>query len=60
MPEVMMPIESNQLEQVSVKEKASLDDFTLSEIVHYLDSQGYAVKLELKTVNPLEDVQLDN
>lgn len=60
MPEVMMPIESNQLEQVSVKEKASLDDFTLSEIVHYLDSQGYAVKLELKTVNLLEDVQLDN
>jgi predicted anti-sigma-YlaC factor YlaD len=55
MPEVMLPIESNQLEQVSDYEKASLDDYSLSEIVRYLDSQGYAVKLELKTVNPLED-----
>ncbi len=54
MPEVMLPIESSKLEQVSVREKGSLDDYTLSEIVHYLDSQGYAVKLELKAVNPLE------
>lgn len=54
MPEVMLPIESNQLEQVSVTKDASLSDYSLSEIVHYLDSQGYAVKLELKAVNPLE------
>jgi predicted anti-sigma-YlaC factor YlaD len=55
MPEVMLPIDSTQLEQVSVKEPSSLSDYSLSEIVRYLDSQGYAVKLELKAVNPLDD-----
>jgi hypothetical protein len=55
MPEVMMPINSTEVEQVSVNEKSSLDDYSLSEIIHYLDSQGYAVKLEVKAVNPLED-----
>ncbi|MGD1822274.1 MAG: anti-sigma factor family protein [Pleomorphochaeta sp.] len=59
LPEVMMPIESNQVEQVSVNEKSSLDDYSLSEIIHYLDSQGYAVKLEVKAVNPLEDLSQD-
>lgn len=61
LPEVMMPIESNQVEQVSVNQKTPLDEYSLSEIIHYLDSQGYAVKLEVKAVNPLEDsTQEDN
>ncbi len=55
LPEVMMPIESTQVDQVSAVEKTSLEDYSLSEIIHYLDSQGYAVKLEVKAVNPLED-----
>jgi len=54
LPEVMMPIESSQVEQVSVNQKTSLDDYSLQEIVRYLDSQGYAVTLEVKTVSPLD------
>jgi predicted anti-sigma-YlaC factor YlaD len=53
LPEVMLPIESSQVQQVSNKQNSSLDDFSLSEIIHYLDSQGYAVTLEVKTVDPL-------
>lgn len=54
LPEVMLPIESSQVQQVSNDKVNSLDDFSLSEIIHYLDSQGYAVTLEVKTVDPLE------
>jgi predicted anti-sigma-YlaC factor YlaD len=53
LPEVMLPIESSQVQQVSNEMKTSLDDFSLSEIIHYLDSQGYAVTLEVKTVEPI-------
>lgn len=53
LPEVMLPIESSQVQQVSSKQNTSLEDFSLSEIIHYLDSQGYAVTLEVKTVDPL-------
>lgn len=53
LPEVMLPIESSQVQQVSSKNEMSLDDFSLAEIIHYLDSQGYAVTLEVKTVRPL-------
>jgi len=55
LPEVNLPIEASQVQQVSSEKKSSLDDFSLSQIIHYLDSQGYAVTLEVKTVNPLED-----
>jgi anti-sigma factor RsiW len=55
LPEVNLPIEASQVQQVSTEKKSSLDDFSLSQIIHYLDSQGYAVTLEVKTVNPLED-----
>jgi anti-sigma factor RsiW len=53
LPEVMLPIESSQVQQVSSVEEVRLDEFSLSEIIHYLDSQGYAVTLEVKTVDPL-------
>jgi predicted anti-sigma-YlaC factor YlaD len=49
LPEVMMPLESSQVQQVSNEVSTSLDDYTLPEIIHYLDSQGYIVTLEVKT-----------
>lgn len=53
LPEVMLPIESSNLQQVSTEKKVTLEDFSLSEIIHYLDSQGYAVTLEVKAVDPI-------
>ena len=55
LPEIMLPIDSSNLQQVSVEEKSSLSDYSLAEIVKYLDSKGYAVKLEVKSVSPLDD-----
>lgn len=55
MPEVMLPIDSSKLQQVSVEEKSSLSDYSLAEIVKYLDSKGYAVKLEVKSVSPIDN-----
>lgn len=55
MPEVMMPISSSQVQQVSAQQEASLDDFSLDEIVRYLDSKGYAIQLQVKSINPIKD-----
>ncbi|MCH3916071.1 MAG: zf-HC2 domain-containing protein [Spirochaetia bacterium] len=55
LPEVMMPISSSQVQQVSEKQKTTLDDFSLEEIVQYLDSKGYAVQLQLKSIAPIPE-----
>lgn len=55
LPEVMLPLESTQVQQVSAEQKVSLEDFSLSEIIYFLDSQGYAVTLEVKTVDPINE-----
>ena len=37
-----------------VSDEASLDNFTLEEILHYLDSKGYNVDISIKGLQPLE------
>ena len=37
-----------------VSDSASLDNFTLEEILHYLDSKGYNVDISIKGLQPLE------
>ena len=37
-----------------VSDAASLDNFTLEEILHYLDSKGYNVDISIKGLQPLE------
>ena len=37
-----------------VANEASLDSFTLEEILHYLDSKGYNVDISIKGLQPLE------
>lgn len=54
LPEVMMPLESSQVQQVSNKQSGSLEDYTLPEIIHFLDAQGYIVTLEVKTPKPID------
>ena len=38
-----------------VSNEASLDSFTLEEILHYLDSKGYNVDISIKGLQPLPD-----
>lgn len=54
LPGVAAPLDSANVRQVSDVKPASLDDYSLEQIVQYLDSKGYAVKLELKAVEPIE------
>ena len=37
-----------------VSDAASLDNFTLEEILHYLDSKGYNVDISIKGLQPLD------
>ena len=54
LPGVASPIDSAHIRQVTDVQKPSLDSFSLEQIVQHLDAMGYAVKLELKAVTPLE------
>lgn len=54
LPGVVQPIDSAHIRQVTDVQKPSLDSFSLEQIVQHLDAMGYAVKLELKAVTPLE------
>ena len=40
-----------------VADEASLDNFTLEEILHYLDQKGYNVDISLKGLQPLEQIE---
>jgi anti-sigma factor RsiW len=53
LPGVATPVDSSNVRQVSEVKPATLDNFSLEQIVQYLDSKGYAVKLELKAVEPI-------
>ncbi|MFA6845049.1 MAG: zf-HC2 domain-containing protein [Sphaerochaetaceae bacterium] len=54
LPGVAVPVDSANVRQISEIKPATLDNFTLEQIVQYLDAKGYAVKLELKAVTPIE------
>ncbi len=54
LPGVATPIDSANIRQVSDVQKPSLDMFSLEQIVQHLDAMGYAVKLEVKAVTPIE------
>jgi hypothetical protein len=54
LPGVADPIDSTHIRQVSDSPRPSLDSFSLEQIVNHLDKLGYAVKLELKAITPLE------
>lgn len=54
LPGVASPIDSTHIRQVTEVQKPSLEMFSLEQIVQHLDALGYAVKLEVKAVTPLE------
>jgi anti-sigma factor RsiW len=54
LPGVAPPIDSAHIQQVTEVQQPSLDMFSLEQIVQHLDAMGYAVKLEVKAVTPLE------
>ncbi|AEV27976.1 hypothetical protein SpiGrapes_0112 [Sphaerochaeta pleomorpha str. Grapes] len=54
LPGVSTPIDSVNVRQVSDMQEVTLDSFSLEQIVQHLDSMGYAVKLEVKAVTPLD------
>jgi anti-sigma factor RsiW len=54
LPGVSTPIDSANVRQVSDMPEVTLSSFSLEQIVQHLDSMGYAVKLEVKAVTPLE------
>ena len=53
LPGIALPVDSSNVRQVSESVKGRLDDYTVDEIVDYLEEKGYAVQLELKTVQPI-------
>lgn len=54
LPGVAAPVDSANVRQVSEVKPKTLDDYSLEQIVQYLDSKGYAVKLEVKAVEPIQ------
>ncbi|MBJ2355747.1 MAG: zf-HC2 domain-containing protein [Sphaerochaeta sp.] len=54
LPGVASQIDSAHIQQVTEVQQPSLDMFSLEQIVQHLDAMGYAVKLEVKAVTPLE------
>jgi anti-sigma factor RsiW len=55
LPGVSPSIDSANVRQVSDTPEVTLDSFSLEQIVQHLDAMGYAVKLEVKAVTPLDD-----
>ncbi|MFA5448471.1 MAG: zf-HC2 domain-containing protein [Sphaerochaeta sp.] len=54
LPGVVAPIDSEHIRQVTDLPKPTLDMFSLEQIIQHLDAMGYAVKLEVKAVTPIE------
>ncbi|HZJ88580.1 MAG TPA: zf-HC2 domain-containing protein [Sphaerochaeta sp.] len=54
LPGVAAPIDSEHIRQITEQPKPTLDLFSLEQIIQHLDAMGYAVKLEVKAVTPLE------
>ena len=52
LPSFSMQADSSNVHFVS--DSASLDNFTLEEILQYLDSKGYNVDISIKGLQPLE------
>lgn len=53
LPSFSVNAESDNVRLVS--SKSSLDDYTLEEILQYLDGKGYQVDISIKGLQPLED-----
>lgn len=54
LPGVVAPIDSEHIRQVTDLARPDLGMFSLEQIIQHLDAMGYAVKLEVKAVTPLE------
>ena len=52
LPSFSMQADSSNVHFVS--DSASLDNFTLEEILQYLDNKGYNVDISIKGLQPLE------
>ncbi len=55
LPSYALPADSSNIRYVS--NEATLDNFTLEEIIRYLDSKGYNVDISLKGLQPLETAE---
>lgn len=58
LPDVSSPINLENITPVKATESVSsaktLDDYTLDEILKYLDGKGYSVDIHLKSIQPIE------
>ncbi len=58
LPDVSSPINLENITPVKATESTtaskSLDDFTLDDILKYLDGKGYSVDIHLKSIQPIE------
>lgn len=55
LPSFAVQADSQNVRFVSSEKEASLDDYTLEEIMQYLDSKGYKVDISIKGLQPLEE-----
>ncbi|MDD7200699.1 MAG: zf-HC2 domain-containing protein [Sphaerochaetaceae bacterium] len=54
LPGIASPVDSSNVRQVSEVRPQSLDDYSVDQIVDYLEQKGYAVDLRLKAVEPIK------
>lgn len=54
LPSFAVQADSQNVRFVSSGNEASLDDYTLEEILQYLDSKGYQVDISIKGLQPLD------
>lgn len=54
LPSFSVQADSSNVRFVSSEAEGSLDDYTLEEILQYLDSKGYQVDISIKGIQPLE------
>ncbi len=63
LPDVSSPINLENITPVKATESVSsaktLDDFTLDEILKYLDGKGYSVDIHLKSIQPIEQTVVE-
>ena len=58
LPSFAVQADSQNVRFVSQSE-SSLDDFTLEQILQYLDSKGYKVDISIKGLQPIEDTVIE-
>ncbi len=55
LPSFAVQADSQNVRFVSSQSEKSLDDYTLEEILQYLDSKGYQVDISIKGLKPIEN-----